>query len=143
MHEKLKIIRKSCVTCQAFGYCWWNYIKKNHLKGTFGFSGILYLAFLFIEEIWHDVQKGSGSILSSIYYQTLSVSPANNDLADLWPNLYCNNYKAIFFLDGNFFFFEISLISPKNACFLWALCVNVTVLFSFAPKYTVQNPLWN
>ena len=33
---------------------------KTHLKGAFGLSGILDLAFLFIEEILHDVQKGSG-----------------------------------------------------------------------------------
>ena len=31
---------------------------KTHLKGAFGFSGILDLAFSFIEEIWYDVQKG-------------------------------------------------------------------------------------
>ena len=36
---------------------------KTHLKGTFGLIGILDLAFLFIEEILYDVQKGSGSIL--------------------------------------------------------------------------------
>ena len=56
---------------------------KTHLKGDFGFSGILYLAFLFIEEILHEVPKGSGSILSYTSSQTLSVSPAINDLADL------------------------------------------------------------
>ena len=86
---------------------------KTHLKGTFGFSGFLYLVFFFIEEIWHDVQKGSGYILRSISSQTLSVSPANNDMADLWPNLWCNNYKAIFFLDGKIFVFGIFL-SPQN-----------------------------
>ena len=36
---------------------------KPHLKGGFGFSGILDLAFLFIEEILHDVQKGTGYII--------------------------------------------------------------------------------
>ena len=60
---------------------------KTHLKGAFGFSGILDLAFLFIEEILREVQKGSGYILSSISSQTLAVSPANNDLVDLCPNL--------------------------------------------------------
>ena len=65
---------------------------KTHLKGSFGFSRILDLAFLFIEEIWHDVQKGYGSILSSISFQILAVSPDNNYLVDLWPNLWCNNY---------------------------------------------------
>ena len=48
---------------------------KTHLKGAFGFSGILDLAFLSVEEIWHDVQKGSGYILSSISSQTFSVCP--------------------------------------------------------------------
>ena len=52
---------------------------KTYPKGDFGFSGILYLAFLFIEEIWHDVQKGSGYILSSISSQKLAVSPDKND----------------------------------------------------------------
>ena len=60
---------------------------KTNLKGAFGLSGILDLAFLFIEEILHDVQKGSGYILSSTSSQTLAVSPANNDLVDLCPNL--------------------------------------------------------
>ena len=36
---------------------------KTHLKGALGLSGISDLAFLFSEEILHDVQKGSGSIL--------------------------------------------------------------------------------
>ena len=40
------------------------------------------------------------------------------------------------------FFFEFFMIFPRNACFLCAMCGNVTALFSFAPKYTVQNPLW-
>ena len=116
---------------------------KTYLKGASGFSGILYLAFLFIEEIWHDVQKGSGSILSSISSQTIVVSPAKNDLVDLWPNLWCNNSREIFFWAGNLFVFYIYLIFHKNECFLCELCDNVTVSFSFAPKYTVKNPLWN
>ena len=56
---------------------------KTHVKGAFGFSGILDLVFLFIEEILHDFQKGSGSILSSISTQILAVSPSKNDLWDL------------------------------------------------------------
>ena len=56
---------------------------KTHFKGAFGFSGSLDLSFLFIEEILHEVQKGSGSIISSTSYHTLSVSPAINDLVDL------------------------------------------------------------
>ena len=27
------MVRKSCVTCQTFGCCWWNYIHKNPLEG--------------------------------------------------------------------------------------------------------------
>ena len=115
---------------------------KTHLKGAFDLSGILDLAFSFIEEIWHDVQKGYESILIYIHSQTSAVSPANNDLVDLWPNLWCNNSKAIFFLAGDFVFFDISLIFPRNTCFLCAICGKVTELFSFAPKYTVQKPLW-
>ena len=60
---------------------------KTHLKGAFGFSGNLDLAFLFIEEILHEVQKGYGSILSSTSYQTLAVSPSINDMVDMCPNL--------------------------------------------------------
>ena len=60
---------------------------KTHLKGDFGFNGSLDLAFLFIEEILNEVQKGSGSIFSSASSQTLAVSPAINDLVDLCPNI--------------------------------------------------------
>ena len=31
---------------------------KTHLMGDVGFSGFVDLAFLFMEEIWHDVEKG-------------------------------------------------------------------------------------
>ena len=60
---------------------------KTHLNVAFGFSGILDLAFLFIEEILHQVQKGSEYILSSTSSQILSVSPAINDMVYLCPNL--------------------------------------------------------
>ena len=115
---------------------------KTHLKGAFGFIVILDLAFLFIEEIWHEVQKGSGYILSSAYSQTLVVSPANNYLVDMYPNIWYSNSKAIFFLASNLSFFDFSIIFSINACFLCALCGKDTVLLSFALKYTVQNPLW-
>ena len=98
--------------------------------------------FLFIEDILHEVQKVSGSILSSTSSQTLSASPANNDLVDLCLNIWCSNSKAIFFLAGNLFFFDLFLIFPVKACFLCALCDNVTAFLLSAPKYTVQNPLW-
>ena len=70
---------------------------ETHLKGAFGLRGILDLAFLSIEGILRDVQKGSGSILSSTSSQTFTVSPDNNDLVDLFPNLLCSNSKAISF----------------------------------------------
>ena len=56
---------------------------KTRLKGTFGFSTFLDLAFLFMEEIWRNVQKGYGSILSSISSKKLVLSPANSYLVDL------------------------------------------------------------
>ena len=34
------------------------------------------------------------------------------------------------------------MIFSRNACILCAMCGKVTALFSFAPKYTVQNPFW-
>ena len=88
-------------------------MHKTHLKGAFGFNGFLDLALLFIEEIWHNFQKGSGYIISLISFQKLSVSPAINDLVDLCPNLWCNHYKKIIFLGANFFVFDFSFISPK------------------------------
>ena len=115
---------------------------KPHLNGAFGLSGILDLAFLFIEEIWHDVQKGSGSILSSTSSQTLAVSPANNELVDLCSNLWCKNSKAIFFLSSNLFFFDTFWIFPRNLCSLCAMCGNVTAFLFSTPKYTVQKHLW-
>ena len=57
--------------------------------------------------------------------------------------MWCNISKAIFFHDGNFLVIDISFISTQNACFLYALCGNLTAFLSFAPKYTVQNHLWN
>ena len=74
---------------------------KNHLKGAFGLSVILDPAMLFVEEIWHDVQKVSGYILGSASSQTLAVSPANNGLVDMCPNLWYSNSKAIFFFARN------------------------------------------
>ena len=56
---------------------------KNHLKGDFRFNGLLDLVCLFIDEIWHDVQKRSGYILSAISSQTLEVYSSINDLMDL------------------------------------------------------------
>ena len=85
---------------------------KAYLKGAFGFSGFLDLAFLFVEYIWHDVQKGSGYILSSISCQIFSAYPSLNDLLDMCPNLWCNNstsfYVPLSFLNA------FLLLLPKN-----------------------------
>ena len=72
---------------RLFGAVYGIIFIKTHLKGAFGFNGSLDLAFLFIEEILHEVQKGSASIFSSASSQTLTVYPAINDLVDLFPNL--------------------------------------------------------
>ena len=56
---------------------------KPHLKGDFGFNGLLDPAFLFMEEIFHDVQKGSEYIFRSISSQILLVSPAKNGMVYL------------------------------------------------------------
>ena len=115
---------------------------KTHLEGAFGFSGILDLAFLFVEEIWHYVKKGSGYVLRYTSPQILALSPANNDLVDLWHNLWSNNSKAIFLLDGKFFVFDISLISHQNECFVSVLGGNVTDFSLLLQVLTVQNPFW-
>ena len=90
---------------------------KINLKDAFGFNGFLDLAFVFMEEIWHDVQKGSGSILISISSQTLAVPPSINYLVDLCPNIWYDNSKATFFLGANLFVFEIFLFPPKMHVF--------------------------
>ena len=56
---------------------------KTHLKGSFVFNRFFDLAFLCMEKIWHDVQKGYGYILGSISSQILALSSANNSLVDL------------------------------------------------------------
>ena len=84
------------------------------------------------------MQKGSEYILSLISSQTLSLYPAINDMVDLCPNLWCNNYKTIFFLDDNLF-----ALFPPKLYYLCALYGKLTVFFSSDPNYTVQNPLRN
>ena len=107
------------------------------MKGDFGFNGFLDLGFLFIEDILDDVQKGSESIISSIYFQTFTVSPAINDMVDLRHNLLCNNFKVIFFLDAILFDFDMCFISPQDECFRCALCGKVTsFLLVVGVRYT-------
>ena len=72
----------------------------------------------------------NGLDISKLYiFPNIISIPANNDLLDLWSNLWCNNSKSIFFLDGNLFVFDISIIFPKNTWFLCALCGKVTAFF--------------
>ena len=60
---------------------------NDHLKVVLSFRVVFDLSFLFIVEILHNVQNGSGSTLSSIYCQICAVFPASIDLVDLCPNL--------------------------------------------------------
>ena len=115
---------------------------NTHLKSLLGFRGVFGPGFLFIVDIWHDVQNGSGSTLSSISFQTFAVSPASSDLLDLCPNLWCNNSKETLFLGICFCDFEFSLVFTKNACFLCVMCSNVTAFCLSLLKKTVQISLW-
>ena len=93
---------------------------KTHLTGAFGFNIFLDLAYFFVEDIWHDVKIGSGSISSSIPSQTFTVSTAINYLVDLCPNLWCNNSESTFFLGAIFYDLDFSLVFTKDSCFLYA-----------------------
>ena len=103
---------------------------KTHLRCALGFNECFGLYFLFVGDIWYDVQKGYGSILSPISCQKIILHPDINDLLDMCPNLRCNNSKANFFLGDIFFDFDICFIFPKNACFRSSLCGEVTAFFS-------------
>ena len=115
---------------------------NTHFKGVLIFIGVFDIDFLFIVDIWHDVQNGSGSTLSSISFQTFALSPASSDLLDLCPNLWCNNSKETLFLGICFCDFEFSLVFTKNACFLCVMCSNVTAFCLSLLKKTVQISLW-
>ena len=58
----------------------------------------------------------------------------------LAPDL-CDRLFSIIMLMIAGLFYDFSILFPEKACFLTALCGNVTALSSFSPKYTVQNPL--
>ena len=109
------------------------------MKCAFGSNGVLDLSFLFIEDIWHDVQKGSGSILNSIYFQKIAVYLAINDMVDLCPNLWCNNSKETFFLGATLLDLAFYFLFTKKSSFLCALCVRVTVFFLLY-RYWRNNP---
>ena len=113
------------------------------MKVEFGFNVFLDPAFLFIEVIWHDVQKGYGFILSSISCRTFAVSPAINDMVNLCPSLWCKNSEATLFLGAISFDLDFSFVFSKNACLLCALCDRVTAYSFSSPNYTIQTPLQN
>ena len=89
---------------------------------------------LFIEDVWHDVQKGSGYILGSISCQKFEVPPAINDLVYLCPNIWCNNSKASLFLGDTFFDLAFSFVFTKDVYFLYGLCSRVTAFYFLSPK---------
>ena len=113
------------------------------MEGEFGFNGFLDIYFLCIGYMWYDVQKGSGSSICSISYQTFAVSPAINDLVDLCPNIWCNISKETFLLGATFFDLSFSFVFKINVLFLSALWGRVNTFFFLSPNYNVQNPLWN
>ena len=115
---------------------------NTNLKDVLGFIGVFYLGVLLIIEISHDVHKESVYTLGSMYRQKITVSPASNDLVDLCPNLRCNNLRENFFLGICFCDFDFSFVFTKNACFLCALCSNITTFCSLALNKTIQNYLW-
>ena len=115
---------------------------NTHLKVVLGFRGLFNIDFLFIVDILHDVQKGSGSTLSSMSFQIFSVSPARIYLVNMCPNLWCNHSKETFFLGICFCSFEFYFVFTKNACFCCELCINVTVFCLLSLNKTLKNPLW-
>ena len=96
---------------------------NNHLKGVLDFRGVSDLAFLFIVDIWHDVQNGSGYTLSSMFFQTFAVYTASSDLVYLCPNIGCNNPKETFFLGISFCDFFFSFVSTKMNVFFVSCAV--------------------
>ena len=116
------IIIKSSFTCQTFWGFYWNNVHKTHLKVAFSFNRFLDLYFLFIEDIWNYVQKGSESIIISTSCQTLSVSTAISYLVDLCTKPWCNNPKANFFLGATFLDLASSFFYQKHMfplCTMW------------------------
>ena len=99
---------------------------NTHLKSVLDFIAVFDLAFLFFVGIWHELQNGSWSTLSSICCQNISVYPYSSDLVDLCPNLWCNNSRDTFFLGIFFCDFDFSFIFTKNECFFVSCAVMST-----------------
>ena len=95
------------------------------LGGVLDYRGAFDLFFLFIMEIWYDVQNGSGFVLSSISCQTFAVSPPSSDLVDLCPILWFNNPKETLFFEiflcG---FFVLFCFYQKYMIFLWCTVIS-------------------
>ena len=112
---------------------------NTHLKCILGFTGCLwYRPFV---DFW-DLTRCAERVRT---YPDLNVLPkyavylSRSDLKYLCIILRYNNSREIFLLGISFSFFHVSFIFTKNACFLCALCGNITVLCSLAPKETVKN----
>ena len=116
---------------------WFTNIFKTHLRGVLRCIGNLDLCFLLSVEIWHDVQKGLRSTLSSISFQTFVVYPVNSNMVDLCTNLWCNNYREIIYSIVWFCNLYLFFVFTKNACFLCELCGRVTVFCFLSPKKTI------
>ena len=115
---------------------------NTHLKAILGFRGFFDIDFLFIVEIWHDIQKGSGYTLNEISCQIVVASPSSSYLLYRCHNIWCNSSKETLFLRFFFLIFNFPSCFTINACFWCALCGNATVLCPLSLKKTVQNPLW-
>ena len=112
---------------------------NTHLKGVLVFSDVLDIGFLLIFRIWHYVQKGSGSILISMYFQTIIISLSSGNVVNPCPNLWCNNSRKSFFLGICFNDFGFSLVFTQNECFICALCRNITAFYSISLNKTVNT----
>ena len=117
------------------------YMNIN-LKCVLAFICVFDLDFLFILEIWNYVQNGSGYTLISMSCQKFTVSPTINDLVDMCPITWCKNSKETFLLRICFCDFNFSFVLTKNACFICAMCGNVTALCSLSQNKNVQKSLW-
>ena len=89
---------------------------NTHLKGVVGFCGVFEIAFWFIVDILHYVQKGSGYTLRSISYQELIVSPASSELVDLHPNLWYNHSRDLFLFTFLLFLQKKIMFSMHTIC---------------------------
>ena len=94
----------------------------------------LIYTFFLIVEIWHDVQNGPGSTLSSMLCQLFTVSPNSSEFLYLCPNLCWNNPKETIFLGIYFFWFWLFLCLTKNVIFICELCGNFTLFCSLSLK---------